>query len=262
MTNLPLTGQFRVTCEFRRPGKWSAGWHTGIDLVGNDTIYSTCDGVVHKRGYDKSYGNYIVIRNDVDGKYHWFCHLSAIKKYTGSRVNRSTVIGIMGSTGNSTGKHLHYEIRNASNKYADVVSPADYMGIPNKVGTYNTSNYPIYRSHVQDIGWQNYVSTGNISGTFGQGKRIEAIEIESPEVQYRVHMQDIGWGEWCTNGKMAGTTGQSRRIEAIEFKSNKNMLAQGHVQDIGWQSQKTGKNIIIGTTGQSKRLEAFTFKFI
>ena len=95
MTNIPLTGQFRVTCEFHRKGSWAAGWHTGIDLVGEETIYSTCDGIVARRGYDNSYGNYIVVKNDVDGKYHWFCHLSTIKKNTGAKVTRTTVLGIM-----------------------------------------------------------------------------------------------------------------------------------------------------------------------
>lgn len=142
-TNIPLTGAFRVTCEYKRKGNWAAGWHTGIDLVGDEKIYSSCNGEVTKTGWDKSYGNYIVVKNDADGKYHWFCHLSKISVGAGDRVTRTTVIGIMGATGNATGKHLHFEIRNASNKYADNSNPADYMGIPNKVGSYNTSNYQI-----------------------------------------------------------------------------------------------------------------------
>ena len=142
-TNIPLTGEFRVTCEYKRKGSWSAGWHTGIDLVGDEKIYSSCDGEVTRTGYDKSYGNYIVVRNNADGRYHWFCHLSKISTGAGKKVSRTTVIGIMGSTGNSTGKHLHFEIRNASNKYADTIDPADYMKIPNKVGSYNSANYQI-----------------------------------------------------------------------------------------------------------------------
>lgn len=142
-TNIPLTGNFRVTCEYKRKGNWAAGWHTGIDLVGEEKIYSSCNGKVIKTGYDKSYGNYIVVKNNTDGRYHWFCHLSKIIAGIGKKVSKTTVIGIMGSTGNSTGKHLHFEIRNASNKYADTVNPADYMGIPNKVGSYNSANYKI-----------------------------------------------------------------------------------------------------------------------
>lgn len=142
-TNIPLTGNFKVTCEYKRKGNWAAGWHTGIDLVGDEKIYSSCDGEVVRTGYDKSYGNYIVVKNDTDGKYHWFCHLAKISTGAGKKVCRTTIIGIMGSTGNSTGKHLHFEIRNASNKYADNSDPASYMGIPNKVGTYNSANYQI-----------------------------------------------------------------------------------------------------------------------
>lgn len=142
-TNIPLTGNFKVTCEYKRKGNWAAGWHTGIDMVcDNDTIYGTCDGTVTKIGYDNSYGNYITVKAP-DGKYHWFCHLSKVTCSEGDKISRTTKIGVMGATGNVTGKHLHFEIRNSSNKYADNSNPADYMGIPNKVGSYNTSNYQI-----------------------------------------------------------------------------------------------------------------------
>lgn len=144
-TNIPLTGAFKVTCEYKRKGSWAAGWHTGIDLVGDDTIYGTCDGTVYKIGVDRSYGNYIVVKAP-DGKYHWFCHLSKVTCKVGDKISRTSKIGVMGSTGNSTGKHLHFEIRNSSNKYADNTSPAEYMGIPNKVGNYNTSDYQINNS--------------------------------------------------------------------------------------------------------------------
>lgn len=143
-TNIPLTGKFKVTCEYKRKGNWAAGWHTGIDMTcDNDKIYSSCDGEVTRTGWDDSYGNFIVVKNSADGKYHWFCHLSKINVSKGTKVSRTSVIGVMGNTGNSTGKHLHFEIRNASNKYADNSNPADYMGIPNQVGSYDSANYQI-----------------------------------------------------------------------------------------------------------------------
>lgn len=161
-TNIPLTGNFRVTCEYKRKGSWACGWHTGIDLVGDsDTIYGTCDGTVTKIGWDNSYGNYITVKAP-DGKYHWFCHLSKVTCTEGDKISRTTKIGVMGSTGNSTGKHLHFEIRNSSNKYADNSNPADYMGIPNQVGSYNTSNYQI----------ENTTTSSNSSSTEGELKTL------------------------------------------------------------------------------------------
>lgn len=57
----------------------------------------------------------------------------------------------MGATGNVTGKHLHFEIRNSSNKYNDNSNPAHYMGITNKVGWYNSSNYQINKSELKTL---------------------------------------------------------------------------------------------------------------
>lgn len=156
-TNIPLTGNFNVTCEYHRVGKnWFAGHHTGIDLIGDDIIYGTCNGIVYKTGFDKSYGNYVVVQNHEKNNFHWFCHLAKIYVKAGASITRTTKIGLMGATGNVTGKHLHYEIRQACNCYDKTENPADYMGIPNKVGSYNTGNYTVENSV------DNYITVGKI----------------------------------------------------------------------------------------------------
>lgn len=75
----------------------------------------------------------------------------------------------------------------------------------------------LYKSHVQDEGWQpKWKSDGQISGTVGIGKRLEAIQIKlngnvskKYNVYYRVHVQDYGWLDWAKNGESAGTIGLS-----------------------------------------------------
>lgn len=154
-TNIPLTGKFNVTCEYGRKNtektQWAAGYHTGIDLTGSEQIYGTCDGtVIRIENNDKDYGNFVVVQSS-DNKYHWFCHLASINCKVNDKINRLSKIGIMGSTGNATGKHLHFEIRNSSNKYADDINPATYMGIPNKVGSYDTANYQLDSSTTSEL---------------------------------------------------------------------------------------------------------------
>jgi murein DD-endopeptidase MepM/ murein hydrolase activator NlpD len=145
MTNLPVTGIFQITCEYHRKGNaWIAGHHTGVDIVAdNRIIYSTCDGIVERVAHNnKDYGNFVVVR-DKNGRHHYFCHLESIRVSEGEPVGRLSKIGIMGSTGKSTGIHLHYEIRNESNRYNDNQDPTEYMGIPNVVGTYNSADYQL-----------------------------------------------------------------------------------------------------------------------
>ena len=77
-----------------------------------------------------------------------------------------------------------------------------------------------YQAHVQNIGWMDAVSDGEIAGTQGQNLRMEALKIDvnSEEIQYRAHVQNLGWQNWVTGSQMAGTTGQDLRMEAVEIK--------------------------------------------
>lgn len=143
MTNLPFVGTFRVTCVYRRKGSWAAGFHTGIDLVGNNkTIYSVSNGKVIMAGYYGEYGNAVKIK-DEEGNIFLYGHMSKILCRVGDSVSRNSKIGIMGDTGRSKGPHLHIEMRTAADKYGIVKDIANYMKIPNKLGTYNSKNYAI-----------------------------------------------------------------------------------------------------------------------
>ena len=124
-------------------------------------------------------------------------------------------------------------------------------------------NYDVYyRAHVQDIGWQDWVKNGEIAGTTGEAKRLEALQVKIvSRVKYEVHVQTIGWQDQVQSGQTAGTTGKALRLEAVKINSDvvNNISYRTHVQTIGWQDWvKSGK--LAGTTGQALRLEAIEIK--
>lgn len=124
-----------------------------------------------------------------------------------------------------------------------------------------------YSGHVQDIGNTPTVKNGEILGTIGQSKRLEAVRIHTNvgELVYRGHIQEKGWQPYVTDGQIAGTIGIATRLEAleIELKNSPYILrARGHVQDIGWMDWQVGSKIVIGTTGKSKRLEAVQIEIV
>ena len=143
MTNLPISGIFNITATYGQKGKYWINGHKGLDIVcSNKTIYATCDGTVRVVGFDSDgWGNYVSI-GDAEEYRHIFCHLApnSIKVKEGQTVNRSTVIGTMGTTGNSSGIHLHYQINDSN---GNDINPCPYLGIPNKKGTYNSEDYHI-----------------------------------------------------------------------------------------------------------------------
>ena len=95
------------------PFRGGAARHAGIDLAApiGTPIYATADGTVGEAGYNNGgYGNLIKVDHGrgIETRY---AHLSAILVSPGQRVTRGQMIGRMGSTGRSTGSHLHYEVR-------------------------------------------------------------------------------------------------------------------------------------------------------
>jgi len=87
-------------------------FHTGIDIAapaGTD-VFAARDGIVIEKGYNKVYGNYIILRHK--GGYETvYGHLKEIKAELHQHVTSGMIIGAVGSTGMSTGPHLHFEIR-------------------------------------------------------------------------------------------------------------------------------------------------------
>lgn len=81
-------------------------WHNGIDLrAKNEPVYAMMDGIVEKVGYDSRSGNYVTLQH---GNYRVsYCHLSSIVVGRGENVYSGTIIGVTGSSGRSTGEHLH-----------------------------------------------------------------------------------------------------------------------------------------------------------
>lgn len=98
--------------------------HTGVDYAGRRgaPILATADGVVSFAGRQRGYGKIVQIRHDF-GFETYYGHLNKIRVKKGQRVNRGDRIGDLGSTGRSTGNHVHYEIRSGGNP----VNPAKYV---------------------------------------------------------------------------------------------------------------------------------------
>ncbi len=106
--------------------RWSNG-HTGEDFpAGTGTVVkAVTNGTVVSAGWGGAYGNQVVIRHD-DGRYSQYGHLSAISVGAGQKVTVGQQIGAVGSTGNSTGPHLHFEVRTGPG-YGSDIDPLAYL---------------------------------------------------------------------------------------------------------------------------------------
>ena len=131
-----------------------------------------------------------------------------------------------------------------------------------------------YIVHCQDYGWEEeWKKDGQTSGTVGESKRLEAIQIKLPNgvsgsIEYRTHIQDIGWEKnWSKNGEKSGTEGQCKRLEAIQIRltgevaENYDVYYSVHAENFGWLGwAKNGEEA--GTAGYGYRLEAIQIQLV
>ncbi|MDP3967582.1 MAG: M23 family metallopeptidase [Nocardioides sp.] len=107
---LPV-GSYRLTARFGQFGLW-ATTHTGLDMAAplGTPVRAVTSGVVTSVGYDGSYGNKTVVTL-ADGTEIWYAHQNSYGVSVGQTVSPGQQIGEVGNTGNSTGSHLHIEVR-------------------------------------------------------------------------------------------------------------------------------------------------------
>ncbi|MFF4604472.1 M23 family metallopeptidase [Streptomyces sp. NPDC001339] len=118
---------YHISVPYGIPGDWQAGRHTGVDFAVRPgvRVRSVGSGTVVHTNRSGDYGKAVTVRMN-DGHYTLFAHLSRITVHPGQRVHARTRLGYSGSTGRSTGPHLHFEVR-ATRQYGSDIDPLTYL---------------------------------------------------------------------------------------------------------------------------------------
>ncbi|MGR4881090.1 peptidoglycan DD-metalloendopeptidase family protein [Streptomyces sp. LARHCF249] len=122
----PVSGG--ISTQYKVAGAmWSSGYHTGVDFIASSgtTVKAVGAGTVVSAGWAGAYGNEVIVRH-ADGNYSQYAHLSSLSVSVGQSVTAGQRLGLSGSTGNSTGPHLHFEIR-TTQSYGSDISPVNYL---------------------------------------------------------------------------------------------------------------------------------------
>lgn len=108
---LPVQG-YDITATFGAGGGLWSSDHTGLDFAASygAPVVSVAEGEVTEAGYAGAYGNRVIVEH-ADGTETWYCHLDGFAVSSGEQVSPGTPIGSVGMSGNTTGPHLHFEVR-------------------------------------------------------------------------------------------------------------------------------------------------------
>ena len=124
----PASGRFTSSFGYRtHPITGGQRLHAGVDIANGvgTPISAAGDGVVFRAGWHSSYGNHVMITHSMNGKTYTtvYAHMSSLSVSVGQVVNKGQGIGKMGSTGASTGSHLHFELHNGTYSGSSAINP-------------------------------------------------------------------------------------------------------------------------------------------
>lgn len=132
---------------YKMNGKTVSDFHQGIDLIsskyGTDYIVAFADGIVSFAGANGGYGNVVYIDHG-NGYQTRYAHQKYLNVKVGQALQKGDVLGYMGTTGNSTGNHVHFEVRLNGN----TVDPYDYV--------FNGKQFPLTENYTGIITYQAY----------------------------------------------------------------------------------------------------------
>ena len=132
--------------------------HGGVDLVKNhnDPIYAFRNGTVSFAGRNnQGFGNLVIV-NEPNGYRNFYAHLNSINVKKGQKVTTYTIIGRQGATGNVTGSHLHFEVRNKNNVAVDPIKYINSKGDKRVVTKLKVDGY---RGKATITRWQQFLGT-------------------------------------------------------------------------------------------------------
>lgn len=158
----PVAGP--IGTRYKKLGShWKLGYHTGVDYpvpVGTRVNAPSASTIIHAGrygGWGSAYGIHIIGETIVTGvRYQWIvAHLSKIREGKGSHVAAGQLVGRSGATGNVTGPHVHFEVREWPYRYGDDVNPAVLINHkPGTVDKMDPANYGPGHvgSHITQLG--------------------------------------------------------------------------------------------------------------
>lgn len=242
-------------------------------MMDNKDVFFTHDGKVITNSYASDYGYFIEYEYYEDGQRfvvgdgHFD---SKPNLQVGITYKQGTFIHKMGNTGTSLAVHDHHRL----SKNGTRVNPLDYEYVyPDQVvGQYETAKLKYYtpeeklkyRSHIEDMGWQEWKTNGQTSGTTGESRRLEAIQIDAKfDVYAKAHIENTGWVDYGKINKdtVIGTTGKKLRLECLCLKGN--FKYRVHIQENGWSPWTNADGVsTLGTVGQSLRIEAIQIQLL
>jgi len=263
-----------MTCDFgprtyTYNGKKVSDNHKGVDLIGKghatDYVIAFADGTVTIAKFSSSAGYYVQI-NHGNGVYTRYMHMKAnsLTVKVGQKVSKGQVLGYMGSTGQSTGAHLHFDVC-VNGAYVD---PKPYLAGEKKIGSTASasSGKPnvIYQVYAGGKWWgeitnYNDVNTNGYAGVFG--KEISGIRVRlsnGKTVTVISHMKGKGTGDWLspitkwdnTSNGYSGIKGKP--TDCIAMKADGVTLKyRVHTKNGKWLSWITAYNLADSVKGMA-----------